>query len=75
MLHGLMNKAVSVGKWVERLLECGSQGFEFLGWVKSKNEKLAPAASLVSVLEQNWLAQCQFKMTGWSIILICGMVL
>jgi len=26
-------------------------------------------------LEQGWLAQCQFKVTGWGIMLICGMVL
>jgi len=25
--------------------------------------------------EQDWLAQCQFKMTGWGIMFICGMVL
>jgi len=25
-------------------------------------------------LEQDWLSQCQYKMTGWGIIFICGMV-
>jgi len=25
-------------------------------------------------LEQGWLAQCQFKVTGWGIMFICGMV-
>jgi len=26
-------------------------------------------------LEQGWLAKCQFNVTGWGIIFICGMVL
>jgi len=26
-------------------------------------------------LEQGWLVQCQFKVTGWGIMFICGMVL
>jgi len=26
-------------------------------------------------LEQGWLVQCQFKVTGWDIMFICGMVL
>jgi len=26
-------------------------------------------------LEQDWLAQCQFNVTGWGIMFICGMVL
>jgi len=26
-------------------------------------------------LEQGWLAQCQFNMTGWGVMFICGMVL
>jgi len=29
----------------------------------------------VKGLEQGWLAQCQFKVTGWGIVFICGMVL
>jgi len=49
------------------------------GLVKSKTEKLVPVATLVSVyhlgLEKGWLAQCQFKVTGWGILFICGMVL
>jgi len=37
-------------------------------------------ASLVSVhlaprTLHGWLAKCQFKMTGWGIMFICGMVL
>jgi len=46
--------------------------------IKSETEKLAPAASLVSVQllrpRVGWLAQCQFKVTEWGIMLICGMV-
>jgi len=48
------------------------------GGVKSKNEKVALVASQVSALlglEQSWLAQCQFKVTGWGIMFICGTVL
>jgi len=47
--------------------------------VKSKTEKLAPATSLVSVHHLRprvgWLIQCQFNVTVWGIMLICGMVL
>jgi len=28
----------------------------------------------INGLEQGWLAQCQFKVTGWGIMFICGMV-
>jgi len=46
--------------------------------VKSKTEKLAPVASLVSVQllrpRVGWLAQCQFKVTELGIMFICGMV-
>jgi len=26
-------------------------------------------------LEQNWLAQCQYNVTGWCIMFICGILL
>jgi len=29
----------------------------------------------VSKIKTLWLAQCQFKVTGWGIMFICGMVL
>jgi len=32
-------------------------------------------AFTIKVLEQSWLAQCQFKVTGWGITFIGGMVL
>jgi len=41
-------------------------------------EKLAPVASLDSVyrgLEQGWWTQYRFRVTGWGIIFIWGMVL
>jgi len=42
---------------------------------------LAPAASLDWLaftfigLEQGWLVQCKFKVTGWRVMFIFGMVL
>jgi len=32
-------------------------------------------AFTIKGLEQDWLVHCQFKVTGWGIMLICGMVL
>jgi len=32
-------------------------------------------AFTIKDLEQGWLAQCQFNVTGWCIMFICGMVL
>jgi len=32
-------------------------------------------AFTIKGLEQGWFAQCQFKVTGWGIMFICGMVL
>jgi len=61
-----------VGTVVVRVWKVGGGGL-----VKSETEKIAPAASLVSIplgLEQGWLAQCQFKVTGWGIMFICSMV-
>jgi len=31
--------------------------------------------AVLFLLEQGCLAQCQFKVTGWGIMFICGMVL
>jgi len=49
------------------------------GRVKSKTENwhlLLPwLAFTIKGLEQDWLAQRQFKVTGWGIVFICGMVL
>jgi len=32
-------------------------------------------AFTIKGIEQGWLAQCQFNVTGWGIVFICGMVL
>jgi len=32
-------------------------------------------AFTIKGIEHGWLAWCQFKVTGWDIMLICGMVL
>jgi len=36
---------------------------------------LPSLAFTIKGLEQGWLAQCQFNVTGWGIMFICGMVL
>jgi len=64
------------------LVECWHQvqqgGTLIPGQVKSMTN-FTPVASLVSVyhlrLEQGWLAQCEFKVTGWGIMFLCSMVL
>jgi len=38
-------------------------------------EKFVPVAFAIKGLEQGWLVQCQFKVTGCGIMFICGMVL
>jgi len=35
---------------------------------------LTRLAFTIKGLEQGWLAQCQFNVTGWGIMFICGMV-
>jgi len=32
-------------------------------------------ASTINCIVQGWLVPCQFKVTGWDIMFICGMVL
>jgi len=32
-------------------------------------------AFTINGVEHGWLARCQFRVTGWGIMLICGMVL
>jgi len=36
---------------------------------------LLPWLAFIKGLEQGWLAQCQFKVIGWGIMFICGMVI
>jgi len=72
-------KAGTVAKWVEHSPRVWKvRGFNF-GCVKSKTEQLAAAASLVTVhhlrpIEQVWLTQYQFNVTGSGVMFICDMV-
>jgi len=45
------------------------------GRVKSKTEKLAAVTSVDIGLQQGWFAQCQYNVTEWGIMFICGMIL
>jgi len=55
------------------------RGFEFpVGSsqrLKNWHQLLPWLAFNIKGLKQGWLAQCQFKETGWGIMFICGMVL
>jgi len=42
---------------------------------KSNTEKLAPVAFTIKGLDQGWMAQHQFAVTGWGIMFICSMIL
>jgi len=43
--------------------------------LKNRHLLLHWIAFTIKDLEQGWLAQCQFKVTGWGVMFICGMVL
>jgi len=43
--------------------------------LKNRHLLLAWLAFTIKGLEQGWLVQCQFKVTGWGIMFIFGMVL
>jgi len=48
----------------------------FLFHYSHNNDLLLPwLAFTIKDLEQGWLAQCQFNVTGWGMMFICGMVL
>jgi len=61
--------------WVERSLRVWKVGGSNPLSGQVKHLKMTPAASIIKGLEQVWLAQCQFKVTRWGIMFICGMVL
>jgi len=47
-----------------------------LGWVKSKTDKwhmlLFWLALIIKGLEQGWCAHCQFNVTRWGTMFVCG---
>jgi len=64
-----------------RAFALSAEGWEFESPVRSSQRLnnwhvLLPwLAFTIKGLEQGWLAQCQFKVTGWGILFICAMVL